>query len=114
MDIIHSNIRRFMYVELNGTEFVLNQAGDEFKSEYVEHFGHDPSYDAAFAYDMLMIVADAVKSGATSQEEIIEYLSSIEDYNGAQGGYTADGEGEIIADLFPARFTDGSIVGIGN
>ncbi len=55
----------------------------EFAAKYKARFGKDPTaISAATSYDMTSLVLQAVKNGAKTSDEIIEYLLKIKDYSG--------------------------------
>jgi len=78
-----------------------NPESKDFLEKYNERFGEGPAHNAvaANAYDNLMIVAEALKSGAQTSDEIRDYLYAIEGYPGAAGKLTIDENGDAIKDF---------------
>lgn len=64
-----------------------------FKKRFVERYGQEPSLYAANAYDSYMILASAVKACGKDKECIKSKLSSVKDYEGANGFISVDERG---------------------
>lgn len=66
-----------------------------FIKAYQKRFNEDPSVYAANAYDAMMVIAKAVKSGSRTPNQIKNYLYNILNYDGASGNFTFEKNGEV-------------------
>jgi len=86
------------YPEVENTIYAYPDKGpgeDVFTQKYMEKYNTFPAPSVAYAYDAVNLVADALKAGKTSPEEIAEYLKSIQDYQGISNTITFDNNGRI-------------------
>lgn len=60
-----------------------------FNKKFKKAFNKNPSSGAAHAYDAITLIAKAISENKKTSKEIVEYLSSIKDYNGALGLFSA-------------------------
>lgn len=68
---------------------------DEFNEKYFKRFGVEPvAISGATSYDMTTLVIDAIREGATSGEEIREYLTNIDGYVGYSNVITFNENGQ--------------------
>lgn len=56
-----------------------------FGESFAQHYGHEPGFPAAFAYDAVNIVALAMQTGGISPDKIKNALYRIQDYEGVTG-----------------------------
>ena len=66
-----------------------------FVTKFKETFGKEPEVYAAAGYDCMKIVAEAIRVGGYSSEEIKKALYNIKGYNGVTGTISFDEFGEI-------------------
>lgn len=66
-----------------------------FIESYRKRFNEEPSVYAANAYDAMMLVAKAIKSGKKIPEKIKNYLYRISNYQGASGKISFEKNGEV-------------------
>ena len=71
-------------------------------------YGKPPSYHAAFAYDMGMIIFSAINSGSDNIAEAIRRVS----YDGIMGPSIFDKDGGMQVRMFPAIYHSGKLVRI--
>jgi len=71
-----------------------------FASKYRKEYGREPDVYAAYSYDMLMIISNAIKRGSITGEQIREYLSSMSPYEGVTGITKFDENGDVITKSF--------------
>lgn len=62
-----------------------------FEQKYLKRFPDAPFYSSANGYDAVMLIAEAIKTDP-SREGIRKYLSSLKDFSGALGTYSASGD----------------------
>ena len=75
---------------------------------FIARYGRKPSYHAAFAYDMGMIIFSALNSG---EEDIVEAIRHVS-YDGIMGSSNFDKCGSLKVRMFPAMYHLGKIVHI--
>jgi ABC-type branched-subunit amino acid transport system substrate-binding protein len=59
-----------------------SDAWDEFIVKYYETYEKEPGRVSALAYDAATLVRNALENGATTAEEVAEYLREVENYDG--------------------------------
>ena len=67
-------------------------AEDSFVRSYKSRYNEHPGWGAANAYDSLKLIAEGVSRFGSDNEKIAGYLSTLRDYPGAAGKYTASGD----------------------
>lgn len=79
-----------------------------FNEKYEARFGKKPSaISAATAYDMTMLVLEAIKNGATTTDQIREYLINKKDYEGYSNLITFNEFGQVTAEDTVIKQIDG-------
>ena len=78
-----------------------DKATATFVAEYKAKYGATPDIYAALAFDAANLVVDALKSGAISGTDIMQYLLTVKGRPGASGEITFDANGDVIGQ---ARF----------
>jgi len=73
---------------------------DKFAAAYKQKYGEEPDVYAAYSYDTAMILANAVKSGAKTGEQIREYLTTMKPYPGISGDLSFDSHGDVVGGRF--------------
>lgn len=89
------------------TSFDLLETGQDFYATYADRYGVEPSFAAAYAYDMLHIIAQGIEDGWKDGTTFINEIHSIKEFEGLHGEYAVDREGEFNPELRPAQFKDG-------
>jgi branched-chain amino acid transport system substrate-binding protein len=86
--------------EMQGTLFAVSTPYpglEEFTIKYETKFGKKPGViSAAVAYDMTTLVLQAIENGATTSEEIREYLMNIKSYEGYSGIIEFNDRGQVV------------------
>ncbi len=67
----------------------------EFKSDFENKYGEQPDVYAAYAYDALLIVAEAFRQGDASADGVKTALYQIRDFEGVTGRTSIDLNGEV-------------------
>jgi branched-chain amino acid transport system substrate-binding protein len=80
-----------------------------FINKYKAKFGVLPDYTAAFAYDAIMILIDAIKKYKDNPVKIREYLLSVKNFQGVSGKVTILPNGDSITDIVLATYKEGKI-----
>jgi branched-chain amino acid transport system substrate-binding protein len=88
-------------VTLAAPEYTLRgEAGQEpserakgFRERYRKRFGKEPDYDAAYGYDALMLLADAIKVVGVDPIQVAAHLKSVEGYPGVSGQLSIGADG---------------------
>ncbi len=85
------------YPEIEGTVYSYPSKGPDegmFVGRYKALFGTEPSPSAAYAYDAVYVVAQALRSGAMSADAVADYLREIK-YNGVTNTIRFDENGRV-------------------
>lgn len=86
------------YPEIEGTIYpypARDEKEQEFLDKYEARFDSPPAPSAAYAYDSVRLVAEALRSGAATSAEIADYLRSVRDYQGVSNTITFDENGRV-------------------
>ena len=78
------------FAEKTNNPEVLN-----FIERYKKAYGSSPTPDAVYSYDSVMLLYEALKSGAKTSEEVSEYLHVINNYQGIANVIDFDENGRI-------------------
>jgi len=73
----------------------LEPMGLDFKKEYLKKYGKDPSEIAAYAFDGMNLIIEAIRSSNINREKVQEAMSTI-DYTGVTGTVRFDQRGNRI------------------
>ena len=73
---------------------------NEFAKEYKKNFNKDPDIYAAYSYDMMHIVYNALKAGCSTGEDIKTFLLGMQGYDGVTGKTVFDKHGDVISKDF--------------
>lgn len=82
----------------------------EFVKNYEEMFGSTPSCYAAYAYDGMSCIADAIKANGGTREGIKDYLTTMKDQHGVSGINSFDENGDVIKEAFMMKVENGDFV----
>ena len=86
------------FPEIEGTIYpypARDSKEQEFLKRYEARFNSPPAPSAAYAYDSVRLVAEALRSGATTSDAIAEHLRSVKNYQGVSNNITFDENGRI-------------------
>ncbi|WP_206809024.1 ABC transporter substrate-binding protein [Paradesulfitobacterium ferrireducens] len=67
-----------------------------FIDAYKAKWGQEPDTWAAYAYDALNILFEAVKNGGEDRKKVNDYLTTLKDFKGATGTTTFDANGDCL------------------
>jgi branched-chain amino acid transport system substrate-binding protein len=73
---------------------------ERFASKFEKNYGERPEVYAAYSYDTIMILAQAVNSGATTGKTIRNYLLNMSPYQGVSGEIQFDRHGDKVGGGF--------------
>lgn len=79
----------------------------DFIAAYKAAYNTEPGTYAAYTYDAASIVIDAMKNGAADRKAIMEYLTTLKDYNGVTGVTSFDENGDCIKEPLKLIVKDG-------
>jgi ABC-type branched-subunit amino acid transport system substrate-binding protein len=82
----------------------------EFVEKFRLHYAKTPDLLAAQAYDSLFILAQAIKAGATTREELREELLKVRDFPGVSGTTSFNDDGNAAKIPFLLAIQNGRIV----
>ena len=92
---------------------VQSEANDQSKAfmrRYKEKFSTEVTYDAAYTYDALMILAEAFKNaGGTDPVSVRNYILKKGKFQGVTGTLSFQPNGEVVSPLTTARY-NGSMI----
>lgn len=69
----------------------------DFENRFQKRFGHPPSPSSAYGYDAVMVLSEAIKSGAATSDQISVFLHAMRGYQGVSNTITFDSNGRITA-----------------
>jgi len=94
--------------------FMLNlktERGDKFVATFKEKYGKDPDWNAAYSYDNILVLAEAIKRAKSSDpQKVKKALLSIEEFPGVTGPITVHENGDTKTWLVLATYKNGEIV----
>jgi len=73
---------------------------EAFSSKYRAKYAKEPDVYSAYAYDLTYIVANALKSGARTGEQIRQFLANMLAFEGVTGTTKFDENGDVITKGF--------------
>jgi branched-chain amino acid transport system substrate-binding protein len=90
-------------------EFLLSKTAEtnDWKKRFKEHFGKEPIYTHAYAYDMAKIIYEVAKQRQTKPDKTIKELLNDVDLPGISGDLKFDKEGDIGFSIDYGVFKDG-------
>jgi len=85
------------FPEIEGTIYTYPDSGDEaFEREYETRYGVGASPSSAYAYDAVQLAAAAMRSNATTSQQIATYLENVREYRGKSNVITFE-NGRVVA-----------------
>jgi len=75
-----------------------NQETQGFINAYKAKYQEEPGTYAAYTYDAANIVLEAMKKGAADRKAIMDYLTTLKDFQGATGITSFDANGDCVKD----------------
>ena len=108
-----SNVLREAGNAAEGVIYILpapaeGEKTDEFIQEYEKVYGIKPELFAAEGYDIIWLIANAIKdTGKTDPKSIKDYLYKVKNYQGASGIITFDENGDVLKPMAIKTIKDG-------
>lgn len=84
-----------------------NEKVKKFVSKYKEKYNMPPTFVAAYAYDSLYMISEAIKRNGYSTDGIRQGLLGVKDYQGLVGPISFDEQGELKFSLLVKRIEQG-------
>lgn len=79
--------------------------------EFSKKVGRAPDYSSAWAYDSILLIAEAIKqAGGTSPDKVRAALLAIKGFPGAEGDYTFDQNGDGLRSYNVVKNDGGKVV----
>jgi branched-chain amino acid transport system substrate-binding protein len=90
--------------------FSLGISGQEFKQKYLQTYGKEPSYAAAFGYDMVNLVGRATKGKNLQGLELAQAIKKVKNYESLNGPTVIQQNGEINPPAYSVKVKNGELV----
>jgi len=90
--------------------FKKNAKSQSFADAYQTKYGDIPNFDAAFAYDAVMIVASGMRKSGYNPAKLAEVLSSMGTFEGVMGTVSISKEGDLSVPMGLGITRDGTVV----
>lgn len=87
-----------------------NPQTQKFIEQYVSKYGERPEIDAAFGYDVIMLLGKVLREGANKPEDIKNNLLKIKDYPGVVGEVSVLPNGDTEIPIVIRTFRKGKII----
>ena len=97
-------------VILISSNYWFTDEGVAFQKEFEKNFGYKPGVAAAFAYDGVNIIIEAIKNAGTDRDEIIGELAKIKYINGVTGNIQFDINGNRVGNPKLLIIKNGNLV----
>lgn len=91
-----NEVKRYIDDAVYATDFHVDAADGKwqgFAEKFEASYGHPPDKVAALTYDAVELILRGIKEGNRNCDDMRQYLSSIEDYEGVSGAITFRGTG---------------------
>lgn len=82
----------------------------EFKSSYEKRFGNTPSFGAAFGYEAVSILSEALKKTDGNTKGLKEALLGIKNFHGVINNFSFDKYGDVHRPTYLSTIKDGKFV----
>lgn len=89
-----------------------NPKSREFVERFKAKYGEEPAFPGYTAnnYDIIYLLADAIRKGGENRDAIKEYLYNVRDYDGAGGMLTLDENGDALKEFQLTMVKNGELV----
>lgn len=87
-----------------------SQAFIDFKSNYKERFGSEPSFGAAFSYEAVLVLEDALKKTNGSKYGLKQALLRTNSFSGLMDTFSFDGFGDVKRPWYLSTIYKGKFV----
>lgn len=78
-----------------------------FVKRFVERFKREPTFHAAYGYEAMLVLAEALKHTQGQASGLPDALSSIRNFPGVQGTISIDAYGDVSRDVYIVRISNG-------
>lgn len=83
------------------------------RSEHQKRYGEDEDGLAPFGYDVVLLIADALRSAGPDADKIRDYLYTVRDFPGASGTMSFDEDGTVVKEFEFKTVKNGQFVPYG-
>lgn len=87
----------------------LSALARQFRERYRKRFRKEPDYDAAYGYDALMLLADAIRAVGVGPPQVSTHLKSVAEYQGASGKISIGPDGNSSTRWMLGRYDKGKL-----
>lgn len=98
-----------VYVAVPNFDMRQDTQAKEFRQRYKAKYGSDAPFNAALTYDTTFMVAEAIKKGGYTSEQIKASLSNLQNYEGLTSVLSIQANGDVKSDVLIGRFENGEI-----
>lgn len=84
-----------------------------FKASFQSRFGNPPSFGAAFSYEAMMVLADALKKTDGNTDNLKNALLETRDFKGVMDSFSIDKFGDVQRPFYLSSIQDGKYVILG-
>jgi len=91
-------------------ETTSNANSEYLNKEYYERYQKDDSFFPAVGYDVVLLIADALKNVGTDATKMKNFLYSVKDFPGASGNMSFDKNGTIVKGFVLKTVRNGQFV----
>ncbi len=89
--------------------FTLKKTGEEFRTKYKEKYGSEPSFAAAFGYDMMKLAVGVSGGKSMKGEELASRIIDMKNFDSLNGPVAIQSNGEINPELYSVKIINGSL-----
>jgi branched-chain amino acid transport system substrate-binding protein len=86
------------------------ERGRNFKKEYQARFRKEPSYDAAYTYDAILILSQVVSEIKSSEPSKIKQAILGRTFSGVTGELVFEPSGEVVSPIYIATYKNGILI----
>jgi branched-chain amino acid transport system substrate-binding protein len=84
-------------------------AGRGFQEEFRKRYNKEADYDAAYGYDAIMLLSDAIKTVGVDPAKVAARLKNVRDYQGASGTLSIGKDGNAATKWLLGRYEKGRL-----
>jgi ABC-type branched-subunit amino acid transport system substrate-binding protein len=86
-----------------------SEPAQAFMKKYRDKYGINPDVIAANAYDAMNMICALISSNIASRESFKQVLSTVRNYEGANGAFSFDMNGDSVRDYYIMQITKGEL-----
>ena len=92
-------------------DYVMGETPEssEYRKSYLARFKQEPDSQSGYAYDGIMILAQALRAERSDPEKIRAQILKLKDYKGVVGRYTFDSNGDGLHSVSVVQVKDGHV-----